>query len=104
MVDLVEKMLGESICDSLSISTIAAKLHISEYYLMHTFKKRTGITIGEYKTALQISKAKILLREKGKSISEISALCGFESPQYFSRVFKKVEGISPSKYKNLNFS
>lgn len=104
VVDLVEKMLGESICDNLSISTIAAKLHISEYYLMHTFKKRTGITIGEYKTALQISKAKILLREKDKSISEISALCGFESPQYFSRVFKKVEGISPSKYKNLNFS
>lgn len=104
VVEMVEKILSERICENLSISEIAAKLHISSYYLMHTFKKRTGITIGEYKTALQIAKAKTLLRDKEKSISEISALCGFESPQYFSRVFKKVEGISPSKYKNLNFS
>ena len=99
---MVEKILSDNIRENLSISDIAKKLHISMYYLMHVFKKRTGITINEYKMALRIAKAKNLLRNTDKNISEISDICGFESLQYFSRAFKKAEGVVPSKYRALN--
>ena len=102
IVEMVEKILSDNIRENLSISDIAKKLRISMYYLMHVFKKRTGITINEYKTALRIAKAKNLLRNTDKNISEISDACGFESLQYFSRAFKKAEGVVPSKYRALN--
>ena len=102
IVEMVEKILSNHIRENLSISEIAREIHISAYYLMHVFKKQTGLTIHEYKTALRIAKAKKLLRTTNKRISEISDLCGFESLQYFSRVFKKAEGVIPSKYRALN--
>ena len=102
IVEMVEKMLSENIRENLSISNIANKLNISVYYLMHVFKKRTGITINEYKMALRIAQAKKMLKNTTKSISEIADICGFESLQYFSRTFKKAEGVVPSKYREDN--
>ena len=102
IVELVEKILSKNIRENLSISHIANELHVSAYYLMHIFKKLTGITIHEYKTSLRIAQAKKLLRNTNKSISEISDMCGFESLPYFSRVFKKAEGVVPSHYRELN--
>lgn len=99
IVDRVEAFLIENVSNNPSISDIARSLNISTYYLMHTFKKQTGITVGDLKTSLQLSKAKVLLREKQKSITEISSLCGFENSDYFSRVFKKEMGISPTQYR-----
>ena len=105
IVEMVEKVLSDNIRENLSISQIASTLNVSTYYLMHVFKKQTGLTINEYKSALRIAQAKILLKKTNKSISEIADICGFESLQYFSRVFKQSEGIFPSKYrKQLNAS
>ncbi len=102
LVDEVKKVLEINIRENLSITQIAQKFRVSEYYLMHAFKKQAGITIGEYKSALRISKAKLLLCNQEKSISEISDICGFESLEYFSRAFKNVESITPSQYRALN--
>ena len=102
IVEMVEKVLSENIRENLSISDIANELRVSIYYLMHAFKKQTGITIHEYKMALRIANAKKLLRNTNKSISEIADYCGFESLQYFSRTFKKAEGVVPSKYREQN--
>lgn len=99
IVEMVEKVLSDNIRENLSISDIASELHISTYYLMHIFKKQTGITINEYKMALRLAKAKKLLRDSNKTLSEIADFCGFESLQYFSRAFKKAEGLIPSKYR-----
>ena len=99
IVEMVEKLLSKNIRENLSISDIANRLNISVYYLMHVFKKRTGITINEYKMALRIAQAKKMLKNTNKSISEIADSCGFESLQYFSRTFKKTEGVTPSQYR-----
>lgn len=103
VVDLVKKTLCENIRENLSVSQIAKKLCVSEYYLMHAFKKLTGITIGEYKAALRISQAKILLKDREKTVTEVSELCGFESLDYFSKAFRKAEGVSPSQYRALKY-
>jgi len=101
IVESVKKILCEGIKENLSVSQVADRLGISEYYLMHAFKKQTGLTVGEYKSVLRISQAKLLLIGTEKSMAEIAVLCGFESLQYFSQAFKAAEGVAPSTYRAL---
>ncbi len=76
-------------------------LPFSYDYLRKLFKKETGITPHEYLVRTRMNGAKMLLSgvsKHGYSINEISELCGFSEPLYFSRVFKKHFGCSPSAY------
>lgn len=70
-------------------------------YLRKLFKKETGATPLEYLTNLRMRKAEILLSamwSKEYSVSEVALMCGFEDALYFSRVFKKYFGCSPSNF------
>ncbi|WP_299610077.1 response regulator transcription factor [uncultured Aquimarina sp.] len=82
-----------------SIEQIAEKLSISQRYLSDTLKKETGKTTTEHLQLYLIDEAKNILLKPNKSISEVAYDLGFEYPQYFSRVFKKKEGMSPSAYR-----
>lgn len=102
LVEAVKRVLCEDEMSCMSVGEVAARFSVSKYYLMHSFKRQTGITVPEYRTALQMMRAKLLLAEEGRSIGDIAVLCGFESREYFSRVFKKREGISPVGYRNIH--
>lgn len=82
-----------------SIEQIAEKLSVSQRYLSDTLKKETGKTTTEHLQLYLIDEAKNILLNPGKSISEVAYELGFEYPQYFSRLFKKMEGISPSEFR-----
>jgi AraC-like DNA-binding protein len=82
-----------------SIEQIAEKMLISQRYLSDTLKKETGKTTTEHLQLYLIDAAKDILLKPNKSISEVAYELGFEYPQYFSRVFKKKEGLSPSEYR-----
>ena len=82
-----------------SIEQIANKLSISQRYLSDTLKKETGKTTTEHLQLYLIDAAKNILLKPNKSISEVAYELGFEYPQYFSRLFKKKEGLSPSEYR-----
>ncbi|RMG80409.1 MAG: AraC family transcriptional regulator [Bacteroidetes bacterium] len=81
-----------------SIEQIAHKLSVSQRYLSDTLKKETGKTTTEHLQLFLIDKAKNILLQPNKSVSEVAYELGFEYPQYFSRLFKKKEGLSPSEY------
>lgn len=68
-------------------------------YMSHSFKKYTGMTVGQYITKVRIDNAKKLLVETDYSISDISEKCGFNDSNHFSYVFKNEEKISPSKFR-----
>ena len=85
-------------CDC-STESIAKRFHFSTHYLRHAFKKQTGTTISDFKTAQLIKKAKLLLRMSEHKITDIAAACGFDSPSYFTEVFIKEVGMSPSQYR-----
>ncbi|MBQ6811076.1 MAG: helix-turn-helix domain-containing protein, partial [Firmicutes bacterium] len=85
--------------ERITVHQIAEKVHLSDSYLSHIFSETFGRTITEYITSVRIEYAKTLLAEPGSSISEIALECGFEDVSYFSRVFKKSEGITPRDYK-----
>lgn len=82
-----------------SIEQLADKMSISQRYLSDTLKKETGKTTTEHLQLYLIDEAKNILLKPNKSIAEVAYELGFEYPQYFSRLFKKKEGLSPSEYR-----
>ena len=65
---------------------------------MHAFRKDVGMGIMAYFSKLKIEKAMQLINEGNLSFRTISEQLGFESPEYFSRVFKKQTGMTPTEY------
>jgi two-component system, response regulator YesN len=86
---------------NLSIESIARYLNISNSYFSIFFKQETNQTFVDYLTALRIEKAKNLLKASGYRTYEISDQVGFNNPTYFSTIFKKHTGHSPSEYRKL---
>ncbi|GAA5225002.1 helix-turn-helix domain-containing protein [Membranihabitans marinus] len=82
-----------------SIEEIADRLLVSQRYLSDTLKKETGKTSTEHLQFYLIDEAKNILLNPKKTISEVAYDLGFEYPSYFSRLFKKREGISPTEYR-----
>ncbi|MEO0896861.1 MAG: helix-turn-helix domain-containing protein [Bacteroidota bacterium] len=82
-----------------SIEYLAEKMAVSRRYLSDTLKKETGKTTTEHLHLYLIDEAKNILLNPNKSIAEVAYELGFEYPQYFSRLFKKKEGLSPSEYR-----
>lgn len=83
---------------SLSVSNIANKAGVSEVYLRKLFRDTYGTSPKQYILEKRISHAKKLLGERACSVTDISALCGFDSVYHFCRIFKLYTGKTPSEY------
>lgn len=82
-----------------SVKDMAEYCGFSVSYFGHMFKKIMRVAPMQYLTKLRMMKAKDLLMEDGMTIAEVADLVGYGDPLYFSRVFKKVEGVSPGEYR-----
>lgn len=98
VVSSVQKYIGSHLEDRLTLNDVAAVFGLSPNYLSALFKKSCGIGFSEYITQKKITLAKSLLLEQGLKVYEVADRLGFESAFYFSKVFKKVEGMSPRDY------
>lgn len=94
-----KKFIQSHYAKNISLEAIAEELNISPNYLSHLFRKETKESVVEYITRYRIDQAKKLLRTTHYKVYEVGQMVGYESEQYFSRVFKKVVGIPPAKYK-----
>ena len=83
---------------NLSVSQIAENMFMTKTYLCSIFKKETGKTINEYITETRMETAKLLLHQQDIRFYEISGMVGINDPNYFSTLFKKYTGLSPSEY------
>ena len=83
-----------------TIDWVARKLAVSSRYLSDALKSATGKTAMEHLHLYLIDEAKNMLLEPGKTVSEVAYQLGFEYPQYFSRLFKKKVGVSPTMFRD----
>jgi AraC-like DNA-binding protein len=80
----------------------AEQLHLSTNYFGDLIKKETGRTALDYIQSKLINKAKVMVFDHNKSISDIAYQLGFKYQQHFTRLFKQKVGLTPSEYRNLN--
>lgn len=85
--------------EDLSLDTISSMFYISNYYLSHQFKDVTGFTLTDYIHMTRIRNVQSLLLNSDMAITDIAVNCGFNSFSQFNRVFQKLVGTSPSKYR-----
>ena len=96
----VKKYIKEHISEKISLNSTAEAFSISPNYLSILFSKYNDIGFSDYVNQTKIDAAKEMLANGDMKIYEISDELGFESSYYFSRVFKKVTGLSPRDYLN----
>lgn len=83
-----------------SIQQLSRQIGLNDFILKKEFKRLFGKTIFEYSTELRMEKAKQLLHHSKKPIYEISELVGYKNSTHFSAAFKKIEGITPKRFRN----
>lgn len=84
----------------LSLNVVAAKCHVSPSYLSSLFKKSTGQTLTDYIASRRIDMAKSMLERTDRSVTEIASKVGFTDINYFTRIFKKQTGITPTGWRD----
>lgn len=95
----IQIYINENFHSKLSLDVLATNFYISKYHMCREFKNFFGITIGDYLLNKRITHGKELLRFSNKSIGEIAKLCGFSDGNYFNKVFKEAEGMTPSEFR-----
>lgn len=95
----VREYLDGHFAEKIVLDDLAERFGISKYYLTRVFKEQYGVSINSYLLQVRITKAKNMLRFTDEKVEAIGRVCGFGEANYFSRIFKQAEGISPSEYR-----
>ena len=95
----VVKEIQETYLSDVSLGDLAEKYGISISYLSRLLKEELGLSFSEYLASRRMQKAKELLKDETLSVESIAESVGYHDYFYFTRVFKKITGITPSKYR-----
>jgi YesN/AraC family two-component response regulator len=98
IVAAAKKYIDKNYSHPIRLEDVASELQISTFYLSRLFSSESDFSLSQYLTDVRINNAKKLLRENRYIINDIASMVGFESLSYFSKVFKKTVGCSPSRY------
>ncbi len=104
LVELAQEYVAEHYDENLMLSDAAEKVGVSTGYLSTLFQKRLGKGFVDYVNEVRIEHACTYLRQTYWKTYEIAYKVGFRDEKYFSKVFKKVTGRSPSEYRKINQS
>lgn len=97
--ETAKKLIDARFMEDLTMDVLASNVYISSDHLRYLFRREYGIGPIHYLLRKRIEYAQGLLKNTSRKIHEIAALCGFDDPYYFSRIFKKISGKSPQKYR-----
>ncbi len=97
----IKQYIFEHSHEDISLDALGRKVDLSPIYISKMFKEKLGINYIDFLTECRIEKAKKLLSDPEKSLKEITFEIGYHEPNYFSKVFKKMCGVSPKEYRNI---
>ncbi len=98
-MDTAASYFNENYNRDINIEEYAASIGMSVNWFIRNFKKFTGTTPMQFITAIRITNAQMLLETTNYAVNEISRIVGYENPLYFSRIFRRQKGCSPSQYR-----
>lgn len=101
--DSIFKYIDSNYSKKIATSDLSNIVHISTYHFCRIFKQMTGKTTTDYINGIRMEKAADYLNKGDLNITEIALRCGFDSINYFSRLFKRHYNVSPTKFKETNF-
>lgn len=99
VVDKAKAHIRQHFLGDLSLEAIAKEVGISPYYLSKLFKESEGVNYIDYVTKLRINYAKERLSGSDRSVKEVCYESGYSDPNYFSRIFKKWVGVTPTEFR-----
>ncbi len=99
LVQKVITCIDTDITADLSLKTQAKLLNVNPSYLSTLFKKETGITLTDYVNKKRVERAKHLLKNSSTQIQTVAQSCGMLDVNYFTKIFKKYEGVTPKEYR-----
>jgi len=85
--------------NAICLAMVAKAVNTSTFYFCKLFKRATGLTFTDYLARVRIEKAKALLLDRNRRVSEVAYDVGFQSLTHFNRVFRKIVGESPTSYR-----
>lgn len=95
----IRKYIDDNYCTNIRLNELCVLFRTNKTSLCSHFKEAYGMTVLEYINKLRIRKAKILLREDRKNVTQIAAELGFNTVHYFSQTFKKHTHMTPTEYR-----
>lgn len=101
LIQNVKMYIRENLQGTLAVSEIAGQFGYNASYLTRVFKQKTGYSLNDYIIQARMKKAKELLKIPGMRVGDISLMVGYENTSHFSRLFKKLNGVSPKQYQSM---
>lgn len=97
----VKEYLDAHFASKITLDMLAERFYINKFYLTRIFKEQFGESVTGYLLQVRITRAKQYLRFTDKPIEEIAHECGMHDANYFSRMFKKIEGVTPGEFRRI---
>ncbi len=104
MIEEAKEYIRRNFTKALSLEEMAERTGMSPYYFSKQFKAQTGVTFIDYVTSARIAESKNSLQYTRLSLKEIAYQIGYNDPNYYSRVFKKIEGVSPKEFRKQHLA
>jgi AraC-like DNA-binding protein len=101
LIDNARSYMQSMVENDMKMPEVAAYLNMSYSSFRHMFKQYTGMAPSQYYINLKIQKAKEMLRSTSATIKEISYHLHFDTPEYFTKIFRKKTGMSPSRFREF---
>ena len=96
----VLEFIHANIGKQLTLENIAACAELSSSHFLHQFRKSMNTSSYKYVVAVRIEESKRMLRNRHLSVLEVAQAVGFDNPQHFATVFRRIAGVSPSTYRS----
>ena len=100
--EFIRRYIDNHFKEDLTLDHLAKLAHLNKYYLSHSFRREFGTSPINYLISRRVDESRFLLRKTDHPLSLIAEILGFSSLSYFSQCFRRVEGVSPTEYRNQN--
>ncbi|MGI6085142.1 MAG: response regulator [Acetivibrionales bacterium] len=99
IIEKADNYLLKNYTDDISLEDIARVVNLSPYYFSRFYKEASGVNFIDRLIAIRIEKAKQYFENTDLSLKEVSGMVGYQDPNYFSKLFKKITGYTATEYK-----